>query len=79
MVRLKDIAAVGGVSVMTVSKALRNKPDLSAGTKSRIQALAQQMGYVPDGNGITCDRETVKPYASYMVDDDLSLMLVKQL
>jgi DNA-binding LacI/PurR family transcriptional regulator len=50
MVRLKDIAAVGGVSVMTVSKALRNKPDLSAGTKSRIQALAQQMGYVPDAS-----------------------------
>ena len=48
MVRLKDIAAVAGVSVMTVSKALRDKPDLSAGTKSRIQTLAQQMGYVPD-------------------------------
>lgn len=50
MVRLKDIAAVGGVSVMTVSKALRDKPDLSAGTKARIQALAQQMGYVPDAS-----------------------------
>ena len=48
MVRLKDIAAVAGVSVMTVSKALRDKPDLSAGTKTRIQTLAQQMGYVPD-------------------------------
>ncbi len=43
------------------------------------QILYVKMGYVPDGNGITCDRETVKPYASYMVDDDLSLMLVKQL
>jgi LacI family transcriptional regulator len=50
MVRLKDIAAVAGVSVMTVSKALRDKPDLSVGTKLRIQALAQQMGYVPDAS-----------------------------
>lgn len=50
MVRLKDIAEVAGVSVMTVSKALRDKPDLSAGTKSRIQALARQMGYVPDAS-----------------------------
>lgn len=48
MVRLKDIAEVAGVSVMTVSKALRDKPDLSSATKARIRALADQMGYVPD-------------------------------
>lgn len=33
---------------MTVSKALRDKPDLAVATKARIQALAAQMGYVPD-------------------------------
>jgi len=48
MVRLKDIAAQAGVSVMTVSKALRGAPDISAQTKTRIKLLAQQMGYVPD-------------------------------
>lgn len=48
MVRLKDIAARGGVSVMTVSKVMHNAPDISAGTKSRIRALADQMGYTPD-------------------------------
>ena len=48
MVRLKDIAAQSGVSIMTVSKALRNAPDISAATKTRIKLLAQQMGYVPD-------------------------------
>lgn len=48
MVRLKDIAEVAGVSVMTVSKALRDKSDLSSATKARIRALAEQMGYVPD-------------------------------
>jgi len=48
MVRLKDIAERLGVSVMTVSKALRDEPDVSAGTKTRIKLLAQQMGYVPD-------------------------------
>lgn len=50
MVRLKDIAAVAGVSVMTVSKALRDKPDLAPATKTRIQGLARQMGYVPDAS-----------------------------
>ena len=48
MVRLKDIAARAGVSVMTVSKVLRDAPDISAATKARVKVLAQQMGYVPD-------------------------------
>ena len=50
MVRLKDIARQAGVSVMTVSKALRNEPDVSAATKARIKGLAQQLGYVPDSS-----------------------------
>jgi LacI family transcriptional regulator len=50
MVRLKDIAQLAGVSIMTVSKALRDAPDVSAATKSRIKALAGQMGYVPDSS-----------------------------
>lgn len=48
MVRLKDIAARAGVSVMTVSKALRGEPDVSAATRERIKQLARQLGYVPD-------------------------------
>lgn len=48
MVRLKDIAAQAGVSVMTVSKVMRDAPDISAATKIRIRALAEQMGYTPD-------------------------------
>jgi len=48
MVRLKDIAERAGVSVMTVSKALRAEPDVSPTTRARIKALAQEMGYVPD-------------------------------
>lgn len=48
MIRLKDIAEKAGVSLMTVSKVLRDAPDISSATKVRIRALAQQMGYVPD-------------------------------
>ena len=50
MVRLKDIAQLTSVSVMTVSKALRDEPDVSAETKAKIKALAQQLGYVPDSS-----------------------------
>jgi LacI family transcriptional regulator len=60
MVRLKDIARHAGVSVMTVSKALRDQPDVSATTKSRIKLLAQQMGYVPDSSAQGLRTRTTK-------------------
>jgi DNA-binding LacI/PurR family transcriptional regulator len=60
MVRLKDIAQYAGVSVMTVSKALRNEPDVSAATKVRIKQLAQQMGYVPDSTAQGLRTRTTK-------------------
>jgi LacI family transcriptional regulator len=50
VIRLKDIAVRAGVSLMTVSKALRDQPDVSATTKTRVKLLAQQMGYVPDSS-----------------------------
>jgi LacI family transcriptional regulator len=48
MVRLKDIAARAGVSVMTVSKVLRDASDISPATKARVRKLAEEMSYVPD-------------------------------
>lgn len=48
MVRLKDIALRAGVSIMTVSKALRDEPDISQATKARLRTLAAEMGYTPD-------------------------------
>jgi LacI family transcriptional regulator, galactose operon repressor len=60
MVRLKDMARHLGVSVMTVSKALRDAPDVSAATKSRIKALAHQMGYVPDSSAQGLRMKTTK-------------------
>ena len=48
MVRLKEIAEAAGVSTMTVSKALRDKPDVAPATKERLRVLARQMGYLPN-------------------------------
>jgi len=48
MIRLKDIAQLAGVSIMTVSKVLRDAPDISPATKARVRQLAEQMGYMPD-------------------------------
>ncbi len=60
MVRLKDIAQLANVSIMTVSKALRDAPDVSTATKSRIKALASQMGYVPDSSAQGLRTKTTK-------------------
>lgn len=45
---------------MTVSKALRDEPDVSAATKTRIKLLAQQMGYVPDSTAQGLRTRTTK-------------------
>ena len=50
MIRLKDIAEHAGVSVMTVSKALRDEPDISKITKARIKVIADRVGYVPNNS-----------------------------
>lgn len=60
MVRLKDIAERARVSVMTVSKALRDEPDVSAATKTRLKLLAEQMGYVPDSTAQGLRTRTTK-------------------
>ena len=60
MVRLKDIAERAKVSVMTVSKALREVPDVSDATRARIRLLADQMGYVPDSSAQGLRTKTTK-------------------
>jgi len=45
-VTLQDIARRTGVTINTVSRALKNKPDISVKTCERIQQVAREMGYV---------------------------------
>lgn len=45
---LHDIAREVGVSVMTVSRALRNAPRVAPETRARVQAVAAALGYEPD-------------------------------
>ncbi|WP_308915831.1 LacI family DNA-binding transcriptional regulator [Jannaschia sp. LMIT008] len=47
---LREVAKAAGVSMMTVSRAMRGVDGVSESTRRRIADLAQQMGYVPDGN-----------------------------
>lgn len=45
MPTMKTIAAEAGVSVMTVSLALRNHPRISRDTRMRVQEVARRLGY----------------------------------
>jgi LacI family transcriptional regulator len=47
-VRMKDIARDLGVSVVTVSKVLRNHSDISPGTRDRVLRRMKEMGYRPN-------------------------------
>lgn len=62
---LRDIAEKCGCTVATVSRALRDRPEISSGTRARVKAVAAEMGYVPDPalaalvqhrNGLRSDR-----------------------
>lgn len=48
MASIKDISAVCGVSIATVSKALNNHRDISEETKAHIRQVAKEMGYFPN-------------------------------
>ncbi len=48
MSTLKEMAATLNLSVMAVSKALRDAPDISAATKARVQAEAKRRNYIPN-------------------------------
>ncbi len=47
-VRMKDIARDLGVSLMTVSKALRNHSDISEKTRARVLKRMKELNYQPD-------------------------------
>lgn len=45
---LRDVSEASGVSEMTVSRVLRNRADVSAGTRDKVLAAAKALGYVPN-------------------------------
>ncbi|OOV19972.1 LacI family DNA-binding transcriptional regulator [Flavobacterium sp. LM4] len=45
---LKEIASALGISITTVSKALKNYPDVSDKTKKAVVALAKELDYTPN-------------------------------
>jgi LacI family transcriptional regulator len=47
-IKMKDIATELGISLVTVSKALRDHPDISKKTKERVRAKVKELNYRPN-------------------------------
>ena len=47
-VTIKDIAKTLGISISTVSRALKNHPDISEETKLQVKNLARKLNYEPN-------------------------------
>ena len=48
VVRIVDVAQAAGVSIATVSKALNDRPDVSAATRERIREVAARLEFSPN-------------------------------
>ncbi|MCF6368679.1 LacI family transcriptional regulator [Rhizobium halophilum] len=49
---LKTIAYMTGLGITTVSRALKDAPDIGAETKERVRLVANQLGYQPNRAGV---------------------------
>jgi LacI family transcriptional regulator len=47
-ITIRDVAREAGLSLATVSRALRNSPGVKAGTLQRVREAAKKIGYRPD-------------------------------
>jgi LacI family transcriptional regulator len=45
---MRDVAALAGVSAMTVSRVLHDDPRITVGTKARVRAAVEALGYLRD-------------------------------
>ncbi len=53
MVTLKELASLLNVSISTVSKSLKNSPEISAETIERVQKLAKELNYRPNTRALS--------------------------
>jgi LacI family transcriptional regulator len=57
---LKKISQVLGISISTVSRALKNHPDISASTKKKVVELAETLEYEPNATAVNLRTKKTK-------------------
>jgi LacI family transcriptional regulator len=80
-ITLKDISLKTGFTINTVSRALKDKPDISDKSKKMIREIAGEMGYIPDRIARSLRDGKTKTIAVIMPDisDPLIAMWVKDI
>ncbi|WP_417638182.1 LacI family DNA-binding transcriptional regulator [Enterococcus faecalis] len=68
MVGIKDIAKKAGVSISTVSYALNGSSKVTEETRTRIQAIAEELNYVPNMVARTLKRRQTNIIGVYFTD-----------
>ncbi|HAP5387007.1 LacI family DNA-binding transcriptional regulator [Enterococcus faecalis] len=68
MVGIKDIAKKAGVSISTVSYALNGSSKVTEETRTRIQAIAEELNYVPNMAARTLKRRQTNIIGVYLAD-----------
>lgn len=68
MAGIKDIAKKAGVSISTVSYALNGSPKVTEETRAKIQAIAQELNYVPNMAARTLKRRQTNIIGVYLAD-----------
>ena len=59
---IKDVAALSGVAVSTVSRTINAHPDVSAETRAKVMAAVRELRYVPNISA----RDLYKPKQSIL-------------
>jgi len=70
---LKTLAFMTGLGVTTVSRALKDAPEIGAETKRRVQLVARQIGYRPNRAGVRL-RTGKTNVISLVLDTDQQIM-----
>ena len=64
-----DIAYMAGVSQSTVSRALRNSPQVNKETREKVQAIARQLNYKVDKNASNLRNQRSSTLALFLFED----------
>lgn len=69
-VGIKDVAYLAHVSVSTVSKVLKNYPNISQKTKEKVMKVVQETGYIPNSVASALASKSKKRIALYIYIND---------
>lgn len=67
---IKDVAKEAGVSTSTVSKVLRNYPNISSDTKTKVNVAVKKLNFIPNHSASNLSSKNNKKVALYIYIND---------